>query len=213
MMAFISAPENMVFMVALALMLMIGLFEGITTLLGAGLSSVLDSLLPDVDIHGPEFDTDSGMMSSLLGWLHVGRVPMLVILIVWLTAFGLLGLLLQGTMMQLSGALMSPWLIAVPAFLLAVPVVRVSGHAIMRFMPNDETEAVSQESFIGLVATITLGEARCGHPAEARLRDHFGQTHYVMLQPDQEGLAFKQGEEVLIVARQDSLFLAIGSHN
>jgi hypothetical protein len=76
-------------------------------------------------------------------------------------------------------------------------------------IPKDETEVVSENSFIGRVAVITLGEALRGKPAEAKLTDQFGQDHYLMVEPDQEIETFPQGTEVLIVRRQGAVFTGI----
>ncbi|MEZ5581570.1 MAG: DUF1449 family protein [Candidatus Competibacteraceae bacterium] len=93
MLEFITADGNLPFSVALALMLLIALLEGVGTVLGFGFSHLLDQLTPGIDLspETPDLDGDSGVVSRLLGWLHVGKVPMLALLVVFLTAFGLLG--------------------------------------------------------------------------------------------------------------------------
>ena len=100
-------------------------------------------------------------------------------------------------------------LAAVPAICLAVPVVRGMGGVLAKIMPKDETEVVSESTFIGRVAVITLGEAAPGKPAEAKLTDQYGQVHYVMVEPDQGGESFAQGTEVLIVRQKGAVFNAI----
>ena len=97
MLELLGASNNLPFTVALLVMLVIAAMEGVALLLGAGLSDVFDAMIPDMDI-----DLDVGVdatgasaFTRLLGWLHVGRVPVLMLLIVFLTAFGLIGLTLQ----------------------------------------------------------------------------------------------------------------------
>ncbi|MEL6964311.1 MAG: OB-fold-containig protein, partial [Pseudomonadota bacterium] len=68
-------------------------------------------------------------------------------------------------------------------------------------------------SFVGRVATITLGSARLGQPAQAKLQDQHGQTHYVMVEPDRQDITFEQGSRVLLVARARGVFRAIKNKN
>ena len=49
---------------------------------------------------------------------------------------------------------------------------------------------------------------RPGSPAQVRVRDGFGQQHYVMAEPDGEAV-LKQGEAVLLVSMQGNIFKAI----
>lgn len=91
---------------------------------------------------------------------------------------------------------------------LAVAVVRHLYRA-AKSESLDVTEVVSEDAFIGRVAMLTLGEARQGHPAQARLRDGWGQTHYVLVEPDEKESTFKQGDHVLLVRREGSVFRAI----
>ena len=211
MLELLGASSNLPFTVALAVMFVIAVMEGAALLLGIGLSDVFDAMLPDMDI-----DLDVGVEASgasaftrLLGWLHVGRVPILMLLIVFLTAFGLIGLALQGMTKAVIGGFLPAWLASIPTFALALPVVRVSGGILAAIMPTDETDAVSEATFIGRVATVTLGTAAPGSPAEAKLTDEHGYTHYIMLEPDREGVEFTQGTSVLVTEKKGSTFRGI----
>jgi hypothetical protein len=218
MMQLITASENLPFTVALAVMFGIALLEGITTVFGAGFSAVLDTLIPDmdigmdVDLDGPEVRTPNAV-TRLLGWLRVGQVPILMLLVIFLTAFGLLGLGIQSVTHGIIGAYAPGWMASIPAVVFAMPVVRVLGGLLEKFMPKDETEAVSEDSFVGRIALITLGKAEKGSPAQARLKDRFGQSHYVMVEPETENDAFEQGEQVLLIKKMNSVFLAIRNTN
>jgi hypothetical protein len=216
MMQLITASENLPFTVALAVMFGIALLEGITTVFGAGFSAVLDTLIPefdvDVDLDGPEVRTPN-MVSRLLGWLRVGQVPILMLLVIFLTAFGLLGLGIQSITHGVIGTYAPGWLASIPAVVLATPMVRVCGGLLERFMPKDETEAVSLDSFVGRIALITLGTAEKGSAAQARLKDRFGQSHYVMVEPETDKDVFEQGEQVLLIKKVNSVFLAIRNTN
>ncbi len=213
----LTATQNYAFTVALGLMLVIAVMEGVASFVGAGLSDFLDSLLPDleidVDLDVGAADASPSAFTRFLGWLRVGRVPMLILLIIFLTAFGLIGLSLQSAVHGVSGGYLPGWIAVVPAMFLALPVVRVLGAAMAYILPNDETDAVSEASFIGRIAVITLGAASLGSPAEAKLTDEHGHTHYVMVEPDMESAEFPQGTAVLLTERHGAVFRGILSSN
>ncbi|HEX8389287.1 MAG TPA: OB-fold-containig protein, partial [Sphingomonas sp.] len=186
MLAALGAPENIVFAAALLLMLLIG---GVAA---AGLGA-------DVDLDG----------GDLLSWLGVGRLPLLVVLVVFLAVFGLLGLTGQWIAAALTGAPVAPW-IAVPAVgLAALPVTASIGHSLARVLPGDETSAIELDELIGRAATVVTGRAEYGSPARARIEDRHGQAHFVMVEPDRPGPAFREGEAVLLVRQEGHLFRAI----
>jgi hypothetical protein len=171
----------------------------------------------DIDMDADmDLDTDfhtAGPFTRLLSWLRVGQVPVLILAIVFLTAFGLIGLFCQSTAIKLFGHLLPASLASIPALVVTLPVVRVSGGVLARVLPKDETESVSEESFVGRVAVITLGKAEVGRPAQSRLTDPHGQSHYLMVEPDQEGVRFEQGTEVLIVSHQGAIYKGIENPN
>ena len=218
MIAFLLADQNLPFAVSLTLMLLIALLEGVTTLFGMGLSSLIDSLMPEMDVDlDVDVDADidaadlppASSLTKLLAWLRIGQVPALVLLVVFLTAFGLLGLGIQSVATRITGGFLPVLPAMLGAFVLAMPMVRFFGGLLARIMPKDETEAVSEKSFIGLVAVITTGTAKFGSPAQGRLCDRYGQSHYVMIEPDDAEDAFPQGAEVLLVSQQGATFKAI----
>ena len=194
MLEFIAAPANLPFAVALLVMLLIGLVEA----LGLGASAA--HLDIDADAHA----------GDLLAWLGIGRVPLLMVLVVFLAAFGLAGLALQQLAASLLGAPVSPWLAAAGALAAALPLTGLGARGLARIMPQDETTAVGLDELVGKRGTIMLGTARRGSPAQARVRDVHGQTHYVMVEPHDENHPFAEGETILLVHREGHIFTGIG---
>lgn len=231
MLSFLTASENLPFSAALGIMLVIGLLEGVFTLMGLGLSQFFEHLIPGggpeigappaadlhVDLHADPgldphhgFDLDKASPGlRFLDWLHVGKVPILVVFVVFLTMFGFVGLGLQWTALTFFQRLIPTLFATVPALAISLPLVRFSTGLLARVLPKDETQAVSQESFVGRVAVVTLGTARRGHPAQAKLRDQFGLTHYVAVEPDLDDEQFTAGTAVLIVRRSGIIFRGI----
>lgn len=188
----IFAAETWPFTVATFLVLLVAIIEGAAMVLGATLSDWLQHALPDPwdNIHGP-FD-------KLLGWLHVGRVPALVLLILFLTGFAVTGFGLNMVAHHMLGVWVTP-IVAVPlAFFAALPIVRILGAGLARLIPQDQTYAVSFDSLIGRIATIVNGTARRGYPAQAKVVNEHGQAIYVMVEPDAEGVSFANGERILL---------------
>ena len=108
-------------------------------------------------------------------------------------------------------AYLPQWLAVVPIMLVSLPVVRLLAGLLAMIMPKDETTAVAESSFVGRIATITLGKATFGSPAQGKLQDEHGQTHYVMIEPDSPDLEFTQGAKVLITERNGSVFRGIAN--
>ncbi len=200
------APQSWPFAVAVLLLVAIAIIEGMALLVGVSFSGWLDHFVPDA-AHGLE-----GVSDSWLGWLHVGKVPMLVLLVMFLTSFALIGYAVNALVHAVFGAFPPAAVSAALAFFGALPVVRLSGAAVARIIPRDETSAVLLESLVGRVAVIVNGTARANYPAEARVKNEHGQTMYVRVEPDGAEIQLGPGESVLLVRQiSGSRFLAIAN--
>lgn len=189
----------------------------------------LDAELPDLDADLPDLDAgidtsidtgiDTGVDASalnsvgpltyLMSWLSFGKAPALVLLVAFLTAFGLSGLIIQSTALGMTRLMLPGWLVSIPAFALALPGTRYLGRAFAAVMPKEETEAVSTRRFIGKVATIIRGRARRDLPAEAKLKDMHGLTHWILVEPDEDHEEFATGDEVILVSQVGSVYRVI----
>lgn len=192
--AFLFATENIVFVSAIVLMLLIGAVQAI------GIASDFD-----LDIHG---DAD------LLGWLGLGRLPLLMLLAIFLALFGMIGLIGQHLLLDFAGAMLSPLIAAPAAFLASLPLTGFAARWLPPLLPRDQSSAVPLDALTGSFARIVTGVARSGSPARARVEDAYGQAHYVMVEPDNAGQTLEEGETILLVRREDHVFRAIshGDH-
>jgi len=186
------ASELWPFGLAAIVLIAVAALEGLALLIGASVTHWLDGAIGDVD-------HPTGAFDAALGWLHFGKVPMLVILVIFLTAFAAVGIAVQVAAQAALGAYL-PVVVAVPiALVVAVGAVRLLGTAIAKLIPRDETSAVADASLVGRVGVIVIGTARAGTPAEARIRDEHGATHYVMVEPEGAGQALEAGARILLV--------------
>lgn len=194
MLEFLAAGENLAFVVALGTMVLIGLIEAV----GLGSSALGHDL--DIDGHG-----------EWLGWLGFGRLPLLMLLVVFLACFSVIGLVGQQIALSSLGALLPGWIAISGAGAAALPATGGMARIVGAIMPRDETTAIGIDQLIGLHAQILVGTAATGSPAKARVRDFHGQTHYVMVEPDSPDTRFTEGTEILLVRRENQIFRAISS--
>jgi hypothetical protein len=198
-----TAPETLPFGVGFGLIVGIALLEGFGMLVSLSPSNLIDDWLPDV--------SGDGALDRVLGWLHIGRVPALVLLLLFLAGYVLFGYGLQMVAHGLLGGYLPAWM----AGLLAVPsgmaTVRGLGALIAHIVPRDETSVVSEQSLVGRVGVVTAGVARRGLAAQARVRDALGRSHYLMVEPDLEDEVFEEGAQVLIVRKAGAFFRCIAN--
>jgi len=197
--AFLFATENIVFVSAIVLMLLIGAVQAI------GIAGDFD-----LDIHG-----DADLPGWLgLGWLGLGRLPLLMLLAIFLALFGMIGLIGQHLLLDFAGAMLSPLIAAPAAFLASLPLTGFAARSLAPLLPRDQSSAVPLDALTGSFARIVTGVARSGSPARARVEDAYGQAHYVMVEPDNAGQTLEEGETILLVRREEHVFRAIshGDH-
>jgi hypothetical protein len=189
----LSAVETWPFVVATLLLLLITAAEGLALLVGVSLFHWLDHWLPNIS------SAEHGALDKGLGWLHVGRVPALALLVLFLAAFAMTGFALNMVAHRLIGLWVPAWVSIPVAAVAGLPIVRILGAGVARLVPSDESFAVTLDTLVGRVATVLGGTARNGYPAEAKVLNQHGQTLYVMVEPDTADTVFEAGASVLLV--------------
>lgn len=189
-MELLLAPESAPFTIAIIIVIFLGLTEAITLLIGVSVSGFFDHLaIPHIDA-----DADSG-----LGWLHVGKVPLLVLLVLFLTAFALVGFACNALSKSIFGLYPLPILSSACAFLSALLIVRTCGSTLARIIPGDESSAVSLETLVGHIAIVINGTAKKNYPAQARITTEKGQSFYISVEPESESEQFVLNDSVLLI--------------
>jgi hypothetical protein len=208
MQAFLVAQANVPFSIALAIVVLMGMFELIAMIAGLSIFSALENWLSlDLDA---DVDTSVSVtgMTGLLGWLCLNRLPLLIWFVLALSSFAIAGYVINFISLQLSAGLL-PQLFSVPfALILTCISSHYIGNGIANILPKNETSAVSIDTLVGCVGTITQGRSIKGMPTEALVRDAFEQKHYVLVEPEEAGIAFATGVNVVLLARKGKVWIA-----
>lgn len=138
-----------------------------------------------------------GTGGGALALLGLGRVPFAIWLAAMLTGFGVTGLAVQSVASATFGGPLGAAIAILPALAGAIGFARLFGRAIASLVPQVETTATSAQFMGGLRGIVSQGTARQGAPAEVRLRDRHGNTHYMRCEPFRDSDVIEQGTEVL----------------
>lgn len=185
-----NTPAFAPFAIAGLVLLILLAIEMLGFLFG-GLSGFLDSLLPDALVDADfdadlsvDADSDLSLGLKALDWLYVGRIPTMILLILFIASFCIAGYVIQQLSFSFLGRYLSPWLASLDALVISFPLLKMVAALIYPIIPKDETTAISGDSLVGSPARILIGHASLGRPAQAKLSDKHGQTHYIMVEPD-----------------------------
>lgn len=92
----------------------------------------------------------------------------------------------------------------IPALIIAIFFTVFMIHCLDQVIKPIETK--QQVSLLGRLATISSGNARPGFSAQARVRDEFGQLHYVQVEPEFGELEFQS--QIILIRLKKSHYIA-----
>jgi hypothetical protein len=212
-MSWLLAPHNTIFATAFVVLICFALLEGISLIMGLGISDYLSDLLglSDGSDTAVESSSEYGGGNPFLSWLEVGKVPVLVSVCAFLAAFSITGMLLQQTLVLLGPGPLLPWIAAAVAFFVALPVLKFSNRLLSRILPKDETSSFDANLLLGRVGVVTIGTATADLAAEVKVTGPDGRSHYVMVFVS--GDSVSQGGEVLIEHRAEKNGYYHGTRN
>ncbi len=193
------APEMFPYSVAFMIFIIIAFLEFISLLLGWAIFGFLDEIF--ISNHSDiQIDTSSPI-SGFFGYINPQKVPFSMVLVSFFFIFGFIGTLLQNILGLL------PLIITLPiviffTFILLRHITNIIG----KILPNETTEVVSTDSFIGKIAIILDLKAKRNLPARAKLIDVYGSNHYIRIEPLQEEETLIEGDEVIIMEKGKSIF-------
>jgi Protein of unknown function (DUF1449) len=197
------APDVRPFAIAAAIMIALGAIELLTMIVGFSISGLAGK---DIVVDAQSHD----IIGGLFLWINAGRLPLLILLILALGVFSIEGFLLQGIAHALGGTLPVA-VAALAAGAGSVPVIRITSRGVARIIPRDETYAVSEADFVGLLAEVSVGPLDQGLPGRVRLKDVFGNWHTVAARAGANSDPLPVGASVLLVDRDARSFIAISA--
>ncbi|PWE55625.1 hypothetical protein DEM27_13125 [Metarhizobium album] len=200
-------PGTAPFWIALLTVAGLGIVELVSVLLGGSASGLIDDGLGHHGHHVPDH-SEAGLLGGWMSWLNAGGVPILVLAVILLSAFAAAGFAIQAMWSNVTGGPMPLYAAMTGAVAVAIPVTRWTSNGISKIIPRDETNAVEQADFIGLVGIVTLGPLDQGNPGTVRVKDRFDNIHILRTRAA-PGHVIATGEQVLIVDGEAGLFQAI----
>lgn len=147
----------------------------------------------DVDIAQPVAPTNPA------SWLGLGKMPMLIWLATVFMSFGVAGIALQGLVTTLTGTPLAAMFAVIPCGAAAIWFTDQFGSLFARLLPRTETQSVSKRQLGKRMGTVTQGTATRGMPAEVRVTDRYGNTHYLRAEPMDDADTIPQGAQVLVL--------------
>ncbi len=209
---FLMRSENFFFSVSLMIILLISIIEFISFFLGLGASifQLSNSILPDsnFDLDNLDFEP-SFVFAKLFGWIKFGKVPFLIIFIVYFFFFGSIGIFIQIIYNFYFNSFL-PIFITLPLSIISAFLCTVFfNNLFVKYFSPSESSAVELETLVGREAIVLYGNAKKDYPAQGKVKDEFGRTHYVMIGPQADSDIFCQGERVVLVERKNNIFYAV----
>jgi hypothetical protein len=128
----------------------------------------------------------------------------LLIFIFLLLNFSVAGYYIQFFIYAKQGAFAPSYYVIIPALITSVFFTVFMIHCLDQVIkPKVNNPNIS---LIGRLATISSGNARPGFSAQARVRDEFGQVHYVQVEPEFGELEFQA--QIILIRQSNSLYIA-----
>ncbi len=195
---FLWMDENTLYLMLIVLLVAIALLEGLGVLFGVSVLSFLESE-PSVEV---DLDAHDGILTKTFGWMCFGKFPILIWLVLVLSNVSIAGLLANYLSQVVLNHLL-PLIFSFPiALVFGAKMTQVIGNKLEKILPKNESSALSVETFVGGVATITIGTAKVGMPAEACYLDSFQQKHYLLVEPLTDDETFSQGQAVILIQKE-----------
>jgi len=150
-------------------------------------------------------DQLDGLGLDFLGWLGLGKVPLLILMNIGLSAFVIVGFGVQLALYQIFPLTLAAWVALPLSVVSGILAMRVLGPILGGLLPKSETYAVERGSFVGHVAEVvdTVVAVSPGRSFEVRINDQYGTTHYFKASVNQPVDMFKRGERVLILGETE----------
>ncbi|WOT05747.1 OB-fold-containig protein [Shewanella youngdeokensis] len=202
MISFLLSQDNLPYAIALCIVAILGIVESLSLVIGASFLGLLDDWTPNDN--DPELADSSG----IAGWLCIDRLPLFIWFVLALICFAVAGFSVNYLSQLWFNELLSQS-VSMPVSLVIMGVgCHFIGYQLANYMPKNRSSIVFVEDLNGCVGTLTAGNAVQGQPSEAIVNDDEMQRHCVLVEPDQAGVEFSNGTQVVLLKRKGSIWSA-----
>lgn len=173
--------------VALSAMGLMTMAEALALIItGASISGFSEG--GDASVASSELGSDAPELSPL-DVLRPGGLPISVGIILALFGFGASGFILHAFIPGFPG-----WASLLVGGVGSWGTLKILGPTLAKFLPKDETYALTEKFLIGQRATVILGTAERGSPTQARVKDWHGRELLIMVEPGEGFASISSGE-------------------
>jgi hypothetical protein len=162
-------------------------------LMGTGLLSLLDHLLPDASP-----DNHFGAFFDILHWAKHKNVPVSIWVSIVLSVFSVIGFIIQTVAYMKLGGAINMFIVSIIALTPAIFIAKWVSDVFGSFMFVDSTVAVTVNDLIGCDASIVIGVSTKETPAECKIIDKHGKPHYMMAVPFNASDTFSREDSLTI---------------
>ena len=128
----------------------------------------------------------------------------ILILVFLLMNFSFSGYFLQFSYFAQQQKFLPAYYVILPALIIAIFFTVFMIHCLDQVIRPKQIQL--QANLLGRLATISSGNARPGFSAQARVRDEYGQLHYVQVEPEFGELEFQS--QIILIRHKHSHYIA-----
>ena len=182
-------PDLMLFHFSLLILVILSMVETLGYFFKSRPSHFLKRLSPQKLTESPLLDV---------------KFSKVLIVVFLLLNFSVAGYFLQFCIYAKEQAFTSAYYLILPALIIAIFFTVFMIHCLDQVIkPRPDKK---QTNLLGRLATISSGNARPGFSAQARVRDEYGQLHYVQVEPEFGELEFQS--QIILIRLKKSHYIA-----
>ena len=155
-------------------------------------------------------EVDSEAAPGPLDWLNRGRVPMSVLLMLFVGLFAATGFAVQAIASSIAAPLPAFGAVAIAGGGALIATGEAS-RLIGKILPRDESYVAHADDLIGSVGVVTMGPLGGESVGRVRIVDASGNVHFPLVRPLAPDDAIPQGAAVVLVSREGRIFFVARS--
>ncbi|MEN9443915.1 MAG: hypothetical protein RIS47_805 [Bacteroidota bacterium] len=192
-----NQPENYLYV----LFILLSLGYWLITVFGFLSISALDGLFHLDLSHDIDMDHDSaGLLESTLSFIGVGKVPVTLIVTVFMLIQGVLGIIMNGFILSLVTNMYLSWILVIVGFVATFAVALFASAWFMKlFYPlfRDYGQADKSQSLVGKMAKVSTGTLSSQF-GQAYVKLENGETAEISVRLNDPERTLKYGDQILI---------------